>query len=428
MTTRGELPRVRGLLELVRPHVDEIVLAVDRTGNLDVLDACADLADQRLTFEYAAPPCRNIGWLQHQCRGDWLLRFDDDEIPSRALLEALPDLVGDRRPTHYGLTRRWLYGDEATYVLSPPWHPDYQLRLVRNLPGIWRFTGEMHDGAIVLGERRLVDLPIYHADLLLLDVEARRRKAALYEGLRPDHVTEGAPVNAIYVPEDWPALETAPVPEDDRAAIARVLHRPAVPSAPSAGAPVRSFTVAEINRFNTNRTVADSAYGARIEFVRPVTRVPAGIVREQEVLVENLGDDHWPWGADAEPPIRLAYRWRSAATDEVLGEGPRTPFTETVLPGARSLVKLVVVAPAEPGRYVLEADVVHEHVRWFGADARLEVEVEQPAALPGVPAAAASAAPTPGDAPPPAPADRPAAEPEPRGARGALGRVLRRGH
>jgi hypothetical protein len=422
MTTRGELPRIRALLELVRPHVDEIVLALDAGGNRDALEACADLADRRLTFDYAAPPCRNIGWLQHQCSGDWLLRFDDDEIPSTALLDALPELVADRRPTHYGLTRRWLHGDAATYIQSPPWLPDYQLRLVRNVPGLWRFTGEMHDGAIVLGERRLVDLPIYHADLLLLPVADRRRKAERYERLRPDHVAEGVPVNAIYVPEDRDDLTTAPVPEADRAAIAAVLDAPPVAAsaeaaagAPRGGGAVEHATLAEINRFNTNRDVGANAYRARVEFVRPAARVPARVVREQEVLVENLGDERWPWGADAEPPIRLAYRWLGADTGEVLAEGPRTPFTETVVPGQRSLVKLLVQAPAEPGRYVLEADVVHEHVRWFGGAARLEVEVGAAVAPPpaGPPATTAGPAAT---------AGRPA-----RGVRGALGRVVRRG-
>lgn len=394
MTTRGELPRIQRLLRLVRPHVDEIVLALDASGNRDALEACADLADRRFTFDYAAPPCRNIGWLQHQCSCDWLLRFDDDEIPSAALLDALPELVADRRPTHYGLTRRWLHGDASTYIASPPWLPDYQLRLVRNVPGIWRFTGEMHDGAIVLGERRLVDLPIYHADLLLLPVEDRRRKAERYERLRPDHLAEGVPVNAIYIPEDWSGILTEAVPQADRGPISAVLGGgpdaaplPAAAEAPggaagagegAGGGPVEHATLEQINRFNTNRSVGEGAYRARVEYVRPVTRIPAGVVREQEVLVENLGDERWPCGADAEPPIRLAHRWLRSGTGEVIAEGPRTPFTETVVPGQASLVKMLVEAPAEPGTYVLEADVVHEHVRWFGGAARMEIAVGDP--------------------------------------------------
>lgn len=311
VTTRGPAARARALLSLVRPYVDEIVLAVDDRADAAIHEACADLADQRLTFEFVPPPCRLIGWLQHQCTADWLLRFDDDEIPSRALLDALPELTADRRLTHYGLTRRWLYGDARTYLLSPPWQPDYQLRLVRNVPGLWRFTGAMHDGAIVLGERGLADLPIYHADLLALDVEARRRKAERYERLRPDHINEGASVNAIYVPEDWSGVASATVCEEDAQLIARVLDAPQ-PTAPSSAsyAAVQHATRFEVDRFNTSRTVSQGTYAARIEFVRPVTRVGRAITREQEVLVHNLGDERWSAGHDAEPLIRLGYRWR----------------------------------------------------------------------------------------------------------------------
>jgi hypothetical protein len=378
MTTRGPAARAHALLSLVRPHVDEIVLAVDDRADPAIHAACAGLADQRLTYEFVPPPCRLIGWLQHQCSADWLLRFDDDEIPGRALLDALPELTADRRLTHYGLTRRWLHGDARTFLRSPPWQPDYQLRLVRNVRGLWRFTGAMHDGALVLGERGLADLPIYHADLLLLDVQARRRKAERYERLRPDHMHEGASVNAIYVPEDWDELATAPVPAHDARLIAGVLDAPLAPAAPDGPhAAVRHATFFDVDRFNTQRSVSAQAYAARIEFVRPVTRLGRAIAREQEVVVHNLGDERWPPGHDGEPPIRLGYRWRRPGADgEVLAEGPRSAFTETVVPGGRTLAKLALHAPDEPGRHVLEVDVVHEHVRWFGTPARLEVEVE----------------------------------------------------
>jgi hypothetical protein len=37
---------------------------------------------------------------------------------------------------------------------------------------------------------------------------------------------------------------------------------------------------------------------------------------------------------------------------------------------------LAVQAPEAPGSYVLEVDVVHELVAWFGAEARMAVEIE----------------------------------------------------
>lgn len=379
ITTRGPAARIHALLSLVRPYVDEIVLAVDDRAGRDTLEACAALADQRFTFEFAPPPCRLAGWLQHQCGCDWILRLDDDEVPSRALLDALGELTSDRGLTHYRLTRRWLHGDARTYLLDPPWQPDYQLRLLRNIESLWSFSGLMHDGAVVLGDGRSVDLPIYHADLLLRGLDERRGKAERYERLRPDLLVEGGSVNAMYVPEDGEDIGARAVSEHDAGLIAGVLDPPSPAPPPTAArAPVRHAKRFEIDRFIGARSVPESAYRARIEFVRPVTRLGPAIVREQEVSVENLGDERWPAGNHGQPLIRLGYRWLRREGDggeELLGEGPRSPFTETVAPGARTLAMLQVRAPEEPGDYVLEVDVVHEHERWFRCPARLEVEV-----------------------------------------------------
>ena len=93
--------------------------------------------------------------------------------------------------------------------------------------------------------------------------------------------------------------------------------------------------------------------------------------------MRNLGGETWPPAHHAAPLIRLAYRWLSAdGTETVVPEGLRTPFEEAVAPGQETVVMLAVEAPETPGDHVLEVDVVHEHVRWFGAAARLAVAVE----------------------------------------------------
>src|SRR5215203_2992514 len=91
--TRGAAARARALLELVRPVVDEIVVGVDDSDDHGTMEACADLADRRLSFASTGVPCRPIGWILRQCSGDWILRLDDDEVPSARLLEELPALT-----------------------------------------------------------------------------------------------------------------------------------------------------------------------------------------------------------------------------------------------------------------------------------------------------------------------------------------------
>ena len=224
ITTRGPAERVRAQLELLRPHVDEIVLAVNREGGLDTLDACADLADRRLTYDFDDSPSRLIAWVLHQCSADWILRLDDDEVPSAALLRALPELIHDRRPSELFIKRRWLYREAGTMIARPaPWNAEYQSRVLRNLPGAWRFDGRVHSDVRVLGDRRHVEAPIYHCALLLQSPEAREKRALTYELLRPGVSYGGLPTNGMYLPELVEGVEVEPVPEEDLELIERVL-------------------------------------------------------------------------------------------------------------------------------------------------------------------------------------------------------------
>lgn len=86
------------------------------------------------------------------------------------------------------------------------------------------------------------------------------------------------------------------------------------------------------------------------------------------------------WEAQGAARVKLAYHWRDAAGTEVLREGERTAIDLPVAPGGRVSVRQKVVAPAKPGRYLLELDPVFETVSWFSARNggkvyRIEIEV-----------------------------------------------------
>jgi hypothetical protein len=372
MMARKPATRVRAILELFRPIVDEIVLAADRSGDPWTLAECSDLADERFEID-PAPLNRRLGWLQEQCSSDWIFRFDDDETPSASLLASLRDLIQNRAPMQIGLPRRWLFKGPQAWIAQHPWAPDYQIRLVRNTPGAWRYPGLMHDPIQVLGELSLVDnLPIYHCELLLTGLEHRRAKRAEYEARRPGYRNGDFPVNWYYTPEDWGDVETAETPSEDLALIERVRAGATRRTDLEPLAPVLSAPSWEAERFNGSREVSAGAYEARVELVRPPAATGRGATRELEVVVTNLGDEFWTWG-DYPPFIRLGYRWRSA-TGEPVSEG-RCLFTETVRPGTTTRVVAPILAPSEPGRYRLEIDVLHEHVRWFDQGAQTEIEV-----------------------------------------------------
>ena len=161
------------------------MLAVNRDGDLDTLDACADLADRRLTYEFRESPSRLVGWILRQCSADWILRLDDDEVPSAALLRALPDLMRDRRPCEVLIKRGGCIAARTDDLRAVALERRVPVTAAAQPPGAWRFDGRVHTDVRVAGERRLLETPMYHAALVLSPLEARRRRALAYEMLRP---------------------------------------------------------------------------------------------------------------------------------------------------------------------------------------------------------------------------------------------------
>jgi hypothetical protein len=372
--TRGPAARVAAVLGLLRPAIDEIVVALDDRAEPEVAASIAPVADRILAYEYAEPVDRPLPWLVRQCSGDWILIWDDDEIPSHAFLDALPGLAATGDVLGYWFPRRWLYPDADSYLAASPWQPDYQLRLVVNDLRLLRFPAEVHWQVASRGPTRYVEPPIYHADLVLGSLEARLRKAERYERLAPGKRVVGRPLNeAFYLPERAASAAQEPVPEEDRPAIASVLDVHEVTGGPppqiSAGARE------DIDRHWEGRELSPGAYRARLELRDEPWPLVAGDVGSLDVLVENLGDAVWPWGSDSRPEIRLTYRWWRG--DEVVAEGLRTPMPADLQPGATALVPLAVQAPLEPGRYRLAVDLVHEHVRWFECGFAVEIEVRR---------------------------------------------------
>jgi hypothetical protein len=368
--TRGPGPRVANVLELFRPVADEIVVALDDRAEPEVAAELGRVADRLIAYPYAEPVDRPLPWLFRQCSGRWVLLWDDDEVPSSALLSALPGLAAAEDVTGVWFPRRWVFPEARTYLETPPWRPDYQLRLLANDLRLLRFPAETHWQLAVLGPVRYVGAPIYHLDLVLNPLEARVAKAQRYERLAPGKRVAGRPLNeAFYLPERAPETVTAAVSAEDAELIRRVLEAtPAGGEAPALTAATRE----EIDRHWEGRTLAPDDHRARLELQEDAGSFVADEVRSLDVLVTNLGTVTWPAG-DAHPEIRLTYRWWRGGG--VVAEGLRTPLPADLEPGVGALVPMVVRAPGEPGRYRLAVDLVHEHVRWFDCGFELDVEV-----------------------------------------------------
>ena len=290
MTASRDEGTVREILTLLRPVVDEVVLGVDSRASDRILGACGDLVDRAYAYRFETTVEQYVASLHHRCSGDWIFRIDDDEVPSAALLEQLPEIAKDRRHSLVLLPMRHLFPTRDRFITSHPWHPDYHARIARNVTGLWTFRGRSHTDIQVLGERRRVpEAPLYHLHFADPDTEARLATARRRDSAAPGRSTESFNVNAVSVPELWTGLETAAVPERDRHAIEQVAT-----AAPLArrheSVPVAEPIPAEAaERLLASREVPPSAYSAEISISPARTHLAASTVSQLEVRVRNLG-------------------------------------------------------------------------------------------------------------------------------------------
>jgi hypothetical protein len=368
--------RLAAILALFVPIADEIVVAVEEPRAVDTHAAVAGIADLVLSFPPTHPSDRPIPWLFGSCRCEWIFNVDDDEIPSPRLLEMLPAAVARDDITHAWVARRWLYPTTATYLDEAPWNTEFQLRLLLADPRFTQFSDVFHRPVVAQGPGVYVDGVLWHLDTATNPLSRRRSKAEAYELERPGMRIGGRSHNhAFYVPELTPEPRIAPVPPDEHAAIERVL---------SGGGrherhdPPRLLvaTAADVDAVWPGPSLRLGALHGRIEASSPPATLRARVQETVDVTITNESEATWRWGKDARPPIRLAYSWSRDGEAVTEPMALRTVLPADLEPGASQVVPVHVVPPAEPGRYELRLELVHEGVEVFAQSAPLELGVE----------------------------------------------------
>lgn len=359
------------MLGLLRGVADEVVVAADERAHEEDVAAYGAVADVVHRFPHEGTES-HLAWAHALCSGDWILRLDGDEVPSAALLAALPELT-QAQTAQIWLPRRWLFG-EGTWIAQVPWWPDFHNRLVRHDERL-RFEGRLHTAAEPVEPARWITDPFYHLDLVLNSMAVRRVKAHRYAEVAPERLAPGGGElnHAYYLPERRTALRLEAVPAEDRALIDRVLGAKYQPRTDRT-ASLRMATAEDVAAAASPSPLDEHDYRAA---VIPFGWDPRFLASEHRTLhaqVSNWGGAIWPGGMERAPRVRLGSRWL-CADGAVLGEGPRAALPGLVTPGRSVLVPIPVVAPSVPGRYQLEIDLVHEDVRWFEAGRPLEVAV-----------------------------------------------------
>jgi len=72
------------------------------------------------------------------------------------------------------------------------------------------------------------------------------------------------------------------------------------------------------------------------------------------------------WALSVGNPLRLGNHWLNLDGSIVQLDDGRTDLPRPISPDEEVALPLTVTAPASPGRYLLEIDLVEEHIAWFG--------------------------------------------------------------
>jgi hypothetical protein len=365
-------PFLRAALSPLREIADEVVIAVGGPVPEEDLRYYGEIADQLFSIEFEFIE-RHLAWLHAQCRGDWILRLDGDEIPTSEMIAEVLTSRDDRRLSSVLFARRNLFPTVESYIVQEPWYPDFQVRMVRN-DGSLRFAGLMHSATERTLPARMVEAPMYHLPFILGGIEDRRARAARYEQLRPGMLAPTElPANDMLLPESLPPPLTASVPAKHRRHIEAVLS--ASGSAPRGLADAVPVSLAEMDAFWSNRLLLESAYRATIEVIGALVPLSPFERRPLYLRVRNEGDESWGWDPSIGPYLHVVHRLLDEGLAPMEDWRPSF-FTEWVRPGMTTIVSANLDAPSDPGRYLLEIRVRHSpEERLFGSAQEVELIV-----------------------------------------------------
>lgn len=211
----------------------------------------------------------------------------------------------------------------------------------------------------------------------LFDVDYPQKifDSAIANGTRP--IFLAGPVTAPYIQAYWygtlkgiPSSEFVRLePGDSPPANALVItteERCAPPQLLAQADPYRLYIANAHPR--PRAPLPDSAFRAEINVPMIPATVAGGKELQLRVLIKNASDTLWPGcqpGA-GKFEINLGSHWLNANGQVASKEDGRTLLPADLAPGQETIVTFEVEAPAEPGDYVLEIDMLQEGVSWFG--------------------------------------------------------------
>ena len=268
------------------------------------------------------------------CDSDWVFQIEyDEQLSPEWQQDGWRQLLETTNFTHFWILRRWTVPG-GRYICDAPWWPDFQLRLFRNNLEGATFPTRLHDRIRVPGPGAgFRSLIIYHHVLALCSRAERERRARLYEEMRP-----GGGGGHYYLYEKYRPSEV-PLPESTSLQLDREVFRMDI-------LPVEKISPLSI----------------KLESV--VQEVTISEMFWLDVEITNATDE--PLYSCPPFPVHLAYHWIQKITHlMVVFDGERSGFFPCAPANSTTYWKMVVIAPSEPGDYVLQVSIVQDGVRWF---------------------------------------------------------------
>lgn len=322
-------------MEEAREIFDELVIFIDAKrmapGAVESAEKVASRVyhhDAETWYEW------DLRSMARVCESDWVFIVERDEQLSpewrqpewRQILESTDF-------THFWIPRRWTVPG-GRYICDPPWWPDFQLRLFRNNEEGTTFPTRLHDRIQVPGPGgALQTLAMYHHVLSLFSRPERERRVRLYEQMRPAESGGHYYLYEKYRPSEAPIPDSKSLNLDQE-----VIRMDALPREDISGISIKLMAV-------VNEVTVSEMFWLDVE-VTNATNVPL---------------------YSCPPfPVHLSYHWIHPATQQmIVFDGERSGVFPCAPANAITPWKMVVLAPNEPGEYILQMTVVQDGIQWF---------------------------------------------------------------
>jgi len=255
---------------------------------------------------------------------------------------SLPAFLKDDERALVGGVGAWVVSSVKTNGVEALLRPDVPA-LNAFTPNYFDAVAARHRFSRALDEnagRRLYSMALL--DNLDASLESLKRRR-----LRPGEVTTVVvPFFSKYTHLHMALIEVTPEPKPLRAA-------------PRDGAPAIT---------ESHEPLYDDAFDAAISAPDAPARMRAGQKQTLRIVVRNASD--YPWPAKGETDGRYYINagdiWLDAETGATVNNlDGRATITHDLAPGEELTLPLTITAPAEPGEYVIEIDLVQEGVAWF---------------------------------------------------------------